>query len=88
MFSSYATLHNMLPQNRTPIVVVTSPDHNNWRGQSKMSSIGTRVPKCSSRSFAQKGEETVPVEIREALLPLVRLAAALSADIKGVRQKD
>jgi transposase len=45
-------------------------------------SMGTRLPKCSSRSFAQKGEEAVPVEIREALLPLLRLAAALSAEIK------
>ncbi len=41
-------------------------------------SIGARLPKCSSPSFAQKVEEAVPVEIREALLPLVRLAAALS----------
>jgi hypothetical protein len=38
--------------------------------------------------FAQKGEEAVPVEVREALLPLVGLAATLSADIQGVRQKD
>jgi transposase len=41
-------------------------------------SIGARLPKCSSPSFAQKVEEAVPVEIREALLPLVRMAAALS----------
>jgi hypothetical protein len=51
-------------------------------------SMGRRLPKRSSRSFAHKGEATVPVEVREALLPLVRLAATLSADIKGVRQKD
>ncbi len=44
-------------------------------------SMGARLPKCSSPSFAQKVEEAVPVEIREALLPLVRMAAALSADI-------
>ena len=41
-------------------------------------SMGARLPKCSSPSFAQKVEEAVPVEIREALLPLVRMAAALS----------
>ena len=29
--------------------------------------MGTRLPKCSSRSFAQRGEEAVAVEIREAL---------------------
>src|ERR1700747_184044 len=44
-------------------------------------------PKCSSRSFAQKGEEAVAVEMREALLPLVRLAATLSADIKEYDKK-
>jgi hypothetical protein len=40
-------------------------------------SMGTRLPKCSSRSFAQKGQETVPVEVREALLPLVRSARCM-----------
>src|ERR1039458_8206013 len=50
-------------------------------------SMGTRLPKCSSRSFAQKGEEAVAVEMREALLPLVRLAATLSADIKEYDKK-
>ena len=37
-------------------------------------SMGTRLPKCSSPSFAQKAEEAVPAEIREALLPLVRMS--------------
>jgi transposase len=50
-------------------------------------SMGARLPKCSSPSFAQKVEEAVPVEIREALLPLVRMAAALSADIKEYDKK-
>jgi len=58
---------------------------NNTRGLAK--SMGTRLPKCSSRSFAQKGEEAVAVEMREALLPLVRLAATLSADIKEYDKK-
>src|SRR6516225_9274185 len=49
---------------RTQIINVT-------RGLVK--SLGTQLPKCSSPSFAQKVEETVPVEIREAVLPLVRL---------------
>ncbi len=50
-------------------------------------SIGARLPKCSSPSFAQKVEEAVPVEIREALLPLVRSAAALSDCIQGYDER-
>jgi len=50
-------------------------------------SMGARLPKCSSPSFAQKVEEAVPVEIRDALLPLVRMAAALSADIEEYDKK-
>jgi transposase len=50
-------------------------------------SMGTRLPKCSSPSFAQKVEEAIPVEIREALLPLVRMTAALSDCIKGYDEK-
>jgi transposase len=46
-------------------------------------SMGARLPKCSSPSFAQKVKEAVPVEMREALLPLVRLTAALSDSIEG-----
>jgi transposase len=58
---------------------------NTTRGLVK--SMGTRLPTCSSRSFAQKGEEAVPAEMREALLPWVRLAATLSADIKAYDKK-
>src|SRR6267143_1699306 len=50
-------------------------------------SMGTRLPKSSSPSFAQKVEEAVPVEIREALMPLVRMAAALSDCIQGYDEK-
>ena len=50
-------------------------------------SMGKRLPKSSSPSFAQKAEEAVPVEIREALLPLVRMAAALSDCIQGYDEK-
>ena len=46
-------------------------------------SMGSRLPKFSSPSFAQKAEETVPVELRDALLPLVRMAATLSDCIQG-----
>jgi hypothetical protein len=44
--------------------------------------LGTRLSWCSSR-FAEKVEEAVPVEIREALLPPVRMAAALRDFIPG-----
>ena len=50
-------------------------------------SMGSRLPQCSSPSFAQKAEETVPLEIREALLPLVRMAATLSDCIQGYDEK-
>jgi transposase len=49
--------------------------------------MGSRLPKCSSPSFAQKVEEAVPVEIREAVLPLVRMAAALSDCIQRYDEK-
>ena len=70
---------------RDASVAVRTEIINTTRGLVK--SMGTRLPKCSSRSFAHKGEETVPVEVREALLPLVRLAATLSADIKEYDKK-
>ena len=50
-------------------------------------SMGRRLPKCSSPSFAQKVEAAVPAEIREALLPLVRMTAALSEGIEGYDKK-
>jgi transposase len=50
-------------------------------------SMGARLPQCSSPSFAHKAEEAVPAEIREALLPLVRLTAALSDGIRGYDEK-
>jgi transposase len=50
-------------------------------------SMGARLPKCSSPSFAQKVEEAVPAEIQEALLPLVRMTAALSDSIQGYDEK-
>src|SRR5260370_11049060 len=50
-------------------------------------SMGTRLPKCSSPSFAEKVEGTVPAELRDALLPLVRMAAALSDRIQEYDEK-
>src|SRR5215467_5112218 len=50
-------------------------------------SMGQRLPRCSSQSFASKAEEELPLEIREALLPLVQFAAALSDCIQEYDQK-
>jgi transposase len=70
---------------RDALVAARTEIINTTRGLVK--SMGTRLPKCSSRSFAHKGEEAVPVEIREALLPLVRLTAALSDSIQEYDKK-
>ena len=70
---------------RNALVAARTELINTTRGLVK--SMGTRLPKSSSPSFAQKVEEAVPVEIREALLPLVRMAAALSDCIQGYDEK-
>ena len=70
---------------RDALVAARTELINTTRGLVK--SMGTRLPKCSSPSFAQKAEEAVPVEIREALLPLVRMAAALSECIQEYDEK-
>lgn len=50
-------------------------------------SMGTRLPKCSSPSFGQKVKDAIPEKIREALLPLVQFADALSDSIQSYDQK-
>src|SRR5215467_13016909 len=65
---------------REALVAARTELINTTRGMVK--SMGRRLPSCSSRSFASQAEEALPVEIREALLPLVQLADALSHCIK------
>jgi transposase len=65
---------------RDALVAARTELINTTRGTVK--SIGKRLPKCSSRSFAWQAEKELPVEIREALLPLVKLTEALSHCIK------
>jgi transposase len=65
---------------RDALVAVRTQLINTTRGLVK--SMGTRLPKCSSPSFPHKVEEVLPAEVRESLLPLVRLAEALSDCIK------
>jgi transposase len=50
-------------------------------------SMGTRLPNCSSPSFGQKVKDAIPEKVREALLPLVQFADALSASIQSYDQK-
>jgi len=58
---------------RDALVSVRTGLINTTRGLVK--SMGTRLPRCSSPSFAQKVKDAIPVEVREALLPLVQFGA-------------
>ena len=66
---------------RDALVAARTELINTTRGLVK--SLGTRLPKCSSRSFGHKAGEAIPEQVREALLPLVQLAEGLSACIEG-----
>jgi transposase len=61
---------------RDALVAVRTELINATRGLVK--SMGKRLPKSSSRSFAHKVEEAVPAEVSDTLLPLVRMTAMLS----------
>ena len=65
---------------RNAAVAVRKDLINTTRGLVK--SMGGRLPKCSSPSFPHKVEEALPAEVREVLLPLVRLVETLSRCIK------
>jgi len=65
---------------RETLVAMRTQLINATRGLVK--SVGARLPKCSSPSFSKKVEEAIPAEVREALLPLVRLAEELSDQIR------
>jgi transposase len=66
---------------RNTLVAVRTELINTTRGLVK--SMGTRLPKCSSPSFAQKVTDAPPAEMREVLLPLVGLVAGLSEAIEA-----
>jgi transposase len=70
---------------RDTLVQVRTQLINATRGLVK--SMGARLPKCSSPSFSKKVEEALPAEVCEALLPLVRLAEALSDRIKDYDER-
>jgi transposase len=65
---------------RHAAVAVRTDLINTTRGLVK--SMGGRLPRCSSPSFPHKVEEMLPAEVREVLLPLVRLVDTLSKCIQ------
>jgi transposase len=70
---------------RDALVAVRTELINTTRGLVK--SLGTRLPKCSSRSFGHRVGDAIPAEARDALLPLVQLADGLSACIQVYDQR-
>jgi transposase len=68
---------------RDALVSVRTELINTTRGLVK--SMGTRLPRCSSPSFAQK--DAIPVEVGEALLPLVQWVETVNDCIARYDQK-
>jgi len=58
---------------------------NTTRGLVK--SMGTRLPGCSSPSFAEKVKDAIPIEIGEALQPLVQLVETVNECIERYDEK-
>ena len=70
---------------RDAVVAVRRDVINTTRGLVK--GMGARLPKCSSASFPHKVEEVLPAEVREVLLPLVRLVETLSSCIQAYDER-
>jgi len=70
---------------RDALVSVRTELINTARGLVK--SMGTRLPRCSSPSFADKVKDAIPVEVREALLPLVQLVETVNDCVARYDQK-
>jgi transposase len=70
---------------RDALVAARTQLINTTRGLVK--SVGARLPKCSSPSFPHKAEAALPAEMRESLLPLVRLVEMLSDSIKAYDER-
>ena len=70
---------------RDALVSVRTGLINTTRGLVK--SMGTRLPRCSSPSFAEKVKDAIPVEVGEALLPLVQLVETVNDCIARYDQK-
>ena len=70
---------------RDALVSVRTELINTARGLVK--SMGIRLPQCSSPSFAEKVKDAIPIEVREALLPLVQLTETVNDCIASYDQK-
>ena len=70
---------------RDALVSVRTELINTTRGLVK--SMGTRLPRCSSPSFAEKVKDAIPVEVGEALQPLVQLVETVNECIARYDQK-
>lgn len=70
---------------RDALVAVRTELINTTRGLVK--SMGARLPRCSSGSFSKKVESALPLALREALTPLVRLVETLSDGIAAYDER-
>jgi transposase len=68
-------------RSRAALVEARTKLINSVRGQVK--AWGGRLPKCSTESFSRRVEGSIPRELEEALLPLLRLIAHLSDQIRS-----
>lgn len=50
-------------------------------------SFGERLPKCSTPAFADKVEARIPDALRGALLPMIEMIRAISAEIRSYNRK-
>jgi transposase len=65
---------------RDALVAVRTELINTMRGL--VESLGARLPKCSTRSFAKKMDSGLPAEARDLLLPLVQAVETVSHSIE------
>jgi transposase len=70
----------MVLRARDALVAVRTELINTMRGLVK--TLGARLPKCSTRSFAKKMESGLPAEARDLLLPLVHAVETVSHSIE------
>jgi len=66
---------------RDAVVAARTQLVNHVRGAVK--SLGSRIPRCSPRSFAQKVESGLPEPLRAALEPLLKVIGVMTEQIKG-----
>jgi len=70
----------MALRGRDALVSVRTEVINTMRGLVK--SLGARLPKCSTRSFAKKIESGLPAEVRDLFLPLLQVVETVSHSIE------